>query len=60
MIPKIETLPRERQWADHYYTYGMNEFTVHETLIYPAVVYPVLAEGGTWDDTKDPFVVKRQ
>ena len=36
----------------------MNEFTVHETLIYPAVVYPVLAQGGMWDDTKDPFVVK--
>ncbi len=60
MIPKIATLPRERQWADHYYTYGMNEFTVHETLIYPAVVYPVLAQGGTWNDTKDPFVIKRR
>jgi hypothetical protein len=60
MIPKIATLPRERQWADHLYTISMTEFTVHETLVYPAVVYPVLAQGGTWNDTKDPFVVKRQ
>ena len=58
MIPEISTLPRERQWVDHLYTYLLNEFTVHETLVYPAVVYPVLAQGGTWDDTKDPFAVQ--
>ena len=55
IIPEITALPRERQWVDHLYTYGMNEFTIHETLIYPAVVYPVLAKGRIWDETKDPF-----
>ena len=60
MIPPISTLPRERQWVDHLYTYMCTEFTVHETLVYPAVVYPVLAQGGTWDDTKDPFAVQTQ
>ena len=55
ILPEIKALPRERQWADHLYTYGMNEFTIHETLIYPAVIYPVLAEGKSWDESKDPF-----
>ncbi|MFC1539758.1 glycoside hydrolase family 9 protein, partial [Candidatus Latescibacterota bacterium] len=55
IVPDISTLPRERQWADHLYTISMTEFTVHETLIYPAVVYPVLARGGTWDESNDPF-----
>lgn len=54
----ISSLPRVRQWVDHLYTYGFNEFTVHETLTYPAVVYPVLAQGGTWDETRDPFAVQ--
>jgi endoglucanase len=57
VLPEITDLPRERQWVDHLYTYGMNEFTIHETLIYPAVIYPVLAEGKVWDETKDPFDV---
>ena len=35
----------------------MTEFTVHESLVYHAMVYPVLAQGGTWDETKDPFDV---
>ena len=56
-LPEITTFPRERQWADHFYTISMTEFTVHESLVYPAVVYPILAQGGTWDDTKDPFAV---
>ena len=57
ILPGITVLPRERQWVDHLFTYGMNEFTIHETLIYPAVIYPVLAEGRVWDDTKDLFDV---
>lgn len=55
ILPEITALPRERQWVDHLYTYGMNEFTVHETLIYPAVIYPVLAKGGIWDEINNPF-----
>ncbi|MFC1541721.1 glycoside hydrolase family 9 protein [Candidatus Latescibacterota bacterium] len=55
VFPDITSMPRERQWADHLYTVAMTEFTVHETLIYPAVVYPVLARGGTWDESNDPF-----
>lgn len=54
-LPHVTALPRERQWVDHLYTYGMTEFTVHETLIYPAVIYPVLARGGTWTEGRDPF-----
>ena len=57
ILPEITSLPRERQWVDHLFTYGMNEFTVHETLIYPAVLYPVLAGGRVWNDTKNPFDV---
>ena len=56
-LPEISTFPRERKWVDHLYSYQMNEFTVHETLFYPAAIYPILAQGGTWDETKDPFDV---
>ena len=32
ILPEITALPRERQWVDHLYTYGMNEFTIHEII----------------------------
>jgi hypothetical protein len=38
----------------------MDGFTVDQSLCFPAAVYPVLAQGGTWDETKDPFGAQRK
>ena len=54
-VPAVNTLPRERQYIDNQPSIQWNEFTVYQSLCFPAAVYPVLAEGGTWDATKDPF-----
>src|SRR5262249_5302559 len=32
------------------------EFTVEESEMFPAVVYPVLALGGTWKTAHEPFL----
>ena len=31
------------------------EFTVEETEVFPAAVYSVLARGGKWDPSREPF-----
>ncbi|MFC1551340.1 glycoside hydrolase family 9 protein [Candidatus Latescibacterota bacterium] len=57
LFPEISSLPRERQWVDFLYSYQLTEFTVTETLVYQAVVYPILARGEKWDETRDPFAL---
>jgi len=37
-----------------------SEFTIYQSLCFPSAVYPVLAQGGKWDETKDPFAVPRK
>ena len=37
---------------------GGREFTVYQTLVFPAAIYPVLAPDGKWDPTKDPFAAQ--
>jgi hypothetical protein len=32
-----------------------SEFTVYQSLCFPASVYPVLAQGGKWDESQDPY-----
>jgi endoglucanase len=54
-VPALNTLARERQYIDNLPSIQWNEFTVYQSLCFPAAVYPVLAEGGTWDATEDPF-----
>jgi hypothetical protein len=36
-------MPRERRYIDHLGSFAMNEFTVYQTLAFPAAIYPVLA-----------------
>ncbi len=55
-VPAVNTLARERQYIDNLPSIQWNEFTVYQSLCFPAAVYPVLAQGGKWDETKDPFV----
>jgi hypothetical protein len=54
--PSLRTLPRERRWVDDIGAISLVEFTVMQTMAFPAAVYPVLAQGGTWDGT-DPFAL---
>ncbi|MGD0743743.1 MAG: glycoside hydrolase family 9 protein [Verrucomicrobiota bacterium] len=55
-IPALGGLARERRYVDHMGYYEVNEFTVEETEVFPAAIYPVLARGGKWDTTKEPFL----
>lgn len=57
-VPEVRSLPRERQFIDNLPSIQWTEFTVYQSLCFPAAVYPVLAQGGTWDETKDPFVTQ--
>lgn len=54
-VPPLNQLSRERHYIDHLGSFAMNEFTVYQTLVFPAAIYPVLAPSGKWDPTKDPF-----
>ncbi len=53
VVPPVESLPKERQYADDREIISFNEFTIFETMHYDAL-YTVLAGGGKWDG-KDPF-----
>jgi endoglucanase len=53
-FPAIGTLPAERRYADSHNDIQENEFTIFETMTHYGL-YAVLANGGKWDPTKDPF-----
>ena len=53
-FPAIATLPAERRYADSHNDIQENEFTIFETMTHYGL-YAVLANGGKWDSTKDPF-----
>jgi endoglucanase len=54
-VPAVTTLARERQYIDNLPSIQWNEFTIYQSLCFPAAVYPVLAQGGRWDEAKAPF-----
>ncbi|HEX2969102.1 MAG TPA: glycoside hydrolase family 9 protein [Bacteroidales bacterium] len=53
VIPRINDLPKERQYVDDREIISFNEFTIFETLAHD-VWYTVLANGGKWNG-KDPY-----
>jgi endoglucanase len=59
-VPAAKGLARERRYVDHLGSYQMNEFTVYQSLVFPASIYPVLARGGKWDPAKDPFASQQK
>jgi endoglucanase len=59
-VPAVNTLARERQYIDNLPSIQWNEFTIYQSLCFPAAVYPVLAQGGKWDEAEDPFVTPVQ
>ncbi|MDD4031666.1 MAG: glycoside hydrolase family 9 protein [Bacteroidales bacterium] len=48
--------PRERIYIDNRGAISQSEFTIYQSLCFPAAIYPVLAKGGKYDESKNPFV----
>ncbi len=57
-VPEVRSLARERRYIDNLASIQWNEFTIYQSLCFPAAVYPVLSQGGKWEDTNDPFATK--
>ena len=57
-VPAVSRLPRERRYIDNLGSIQWSEFTVYQSLCFPAAVYPVLGQGGKWDGKNDPFIVR--
>jgi endoglucanase len=56
-IPPASGLARERYYVDNNGSWLWNEFTDYQDLIWPAAVYPVLAQGVTWSPAQgEPFL----
>jgi endoglucanase len=56
-LPAASGLPRERLWVDDLGNYQWNEFTVYQCEVFPAAVYPVLAQGVSWQPSVgEPFL----
>ncbi|NQU88391.1 MAG: glycoside hydrolase family 9 protein [Mariniphaga sp.] len=55
MIPDISTMPAQRKWLDNRRNVSGCEFTIPESLSYPAVVYTILSGGGKWDRVTDLY-----
>jgi len=53
-FPLIDDLPVERKFGDDMNCISTAEFTIFETMCHYAL-YTVLSDGGTWDETDDPF-----
>ena len=51
-VPPLNEMSRERHYLDHLGSFAMNEFTVYQTLVFPAAIYPVLAPDGKWDPAR--------
>lgn len=52
--PDKSLLPIERLFGDNREAISMTEFTIFQTMHYYGI-YTVLAGGGTWDESVDPF-----
>lgn len=57
-VPAVTDLSRERRFIDNLPSIQWTEFTIYQSLCFPAAVYPVLSQGGKWDQ-QDPFIAKR-
>ncbi len=56
-IPAALSLPREREWVDDLGNYEWSEFTDYQSEAWPAAIYPVLAQSGTWSPAQgEPFL----
>jgi len=54
-VPAVNELARERKYIDNLGSIQWSEFTIYQSLCFPSAVYPVLAQGGKYDERLDPF-----
>ena len=54
-VPPLSGLARERKYIDNPGSIQWSEFTVYQSLCFPSAVYPVLAQGGKYDERIDPL-----
>ncbi len=55
-IPDADIQPRERVWVDDMGNFEWNEYTVGQCEVWPAAIYPVLAQGVSWKPANgEPF-----
>ncbi|MFI5380229.1 MAG: glycoside hydrolase family 9 protein [Tepidisphaerales bacterium] len=59
-VPNVTTLPRERRYIDNLGSIQWSEFTVYQSLCFPAAVYPVLGQGGKYDQKNDPLGMQQK
>ena len=59
-VPSVNGLARERKYIDNLGSIQWSEFTVYQSLCFPSVVYPVLSQGGAYDERNDPFSMQQK
>jgi hypothetical protein len=59
-VPAHNTLTRERKYIDNLGSIQWSEFKVYQSLCFPSAVYPVLGQGGKYDERMDPFSLQRK
>jgi hypothetical protein len=58
-VPDVRSLPRERRYIDNLASIQWSEFTIYQSLCFPAAVLPVLGQGGRYDQKIDPFEIRK-
>jgi len=59
-VPALSGLARERRYIDNLGSIQWSEFTVYQSLCFPSAVYPVLSQGGKYDEKTDPFSLQQK
>jgi hypothetical protein len=59
-VPAVTGLARERRYIDNLGSIQWSEFTIYQSLCFPSAVYPVLAQGGKYDERIDPFSLQHE
>ena len=59
-VPAVTGLARERRYIDNLGSIQWSEFTIYQSLCFPSAVYPVLAQGGKYDERIDPFSLQQK
>jgi endoglucanase len=59
-VPAVSGLARERRYIDNLGSIQWSEFTIYQSLCFPSAIYPVLAEGGKYDERIDPFSLQQK
>jgi len=59
-FPPVTGLARERKYIDNLGSIQWSEFTIYQSLCFPSAVYPVLAQGGKYNASIDPYSTQQK